>query len=114
MRLLLMALGVALMTGSAAAAEKYISGGLGTASCGAWTAARRDRQALGYEQWLLGFLSGFADLAASDCPCPAKMDPLRGVDAQGVWAWIDNFCRAHPLDEGLEAGEAFAAAHPHQ
>jgi hypothetical protein len=38
---------------------------------------------------------------------------LNGVDAQGVWAWIDNYCHANPLDEVSGAAEAFVNAHPH-
>jgi hypothetical protein len=36
------------------------------------------------------------------------LDPLKGVDANGVWAWIDNYCGAHPLNP-LETVEKAAA-----
>jgi hypothetical protein len=111
MRFLLPAVLVIVLISSAisSAAEAYTSAGSGTASCGAWTAARRDRQALNLEQWILGFLTGVADLAASrGVTVPGKVDPLNGVDVQAVWAWVDNFCHAHPLETVIEAGEAFA------
>ena len=53
---------------------------------------------MAFEQWLLGFLTGTADLAATPGVIePGKLDPLRGVDAEAVWAWVDNYCHAHPL-----------------
>ncbi len=39
-------------------------------------------------------------------------DPLRGVDAEGVWAWIDNYCHTHPLEMIERAGTEFVSAHP--
>jgi hypothetical protein len=39
-------------------------------------------------------------------------DPLHGMDADGVWAWVDNYCRDHPIDMILSASEAFLHAHP--
>jgi hypothetical protein len=39
-------------------------------------------------------------------------NPLNGPDAQGVWAWIDNYCHAHPLVQISEAASAFTATHP--
>ena len=27
-----------------------------------------------------------------------ETDFLKGNDADGVYAWMDNYCRAHPLD----------------
>jgi len=37
---------------------------------------------------------------------------LNGTDADGVWAWIDNYCQEHPIDRLFIAAEAFAKAHP--
>jgi hypothetical protein len=39
-------------------------------------------------------------------------DPLKGVDAEGVWAWMDNHCRAQPLITIIDAAVAFAKTHP--
>ena len=41
-----------------------------------------------------------------------QTDPLNGVDAFAVWAWIDNYCRAHPLDTIQKASVEFVMAHP--
>jgi hypothetical protein len=81
--------------------------GSGAASCGSWTANRRIRNDIALMQvsWVLGFLSGIADIKAST-------NPLRNMDSDGVAAWIDNYCRQHPIQEILDAAEAFFAAHP--
>jgi hypothetical protein len=81
--------------------------GLGMGSCGAWTQARHDRQAFGYEQWVVGFLSGigFKGIQFGD-------NPLNQTDAYGVWAWVDNYCHANPLNRIAAAGAAFFAAYP--
>jgi hypothetical protein len=98
-----------LMTGAADAQQKnFVARGAGNVSCGAWTAARRSESASSHEQWVLGFLSGLgAGVEVSG------LDPLKGVDPEGVWAWVDNYCQAKPLDALLTAAEAFARTHPH-
>jgi hypothetical protein len=58
------------------------------------------------QQWILGFLSGVGYRGEG------VVDPLNGVDAQAVWAWMDNYCQANPLKLVHEAGEAFVTAHP--
>jgi hypothetical protein len=97
------------LTGRAVKAEEqYHLIGQGTASCGKWTAVRHDEHALGHEQWILGFLSGVGWGGAE-----FGDNPLSGTDADGVLAWIDNYCRAHPLEWLAVAGGAFVHAHPH-
>ena len=80
--------------------------GLGTVSCGAWTTARHDKGAWGYEQWVFGYLSGTADNLGG------AVDPLRGLDKQAVWSWMDNYCRAHPLEKIYKASRVFLKEHP--
>jgi hypothetical protein len=66
---------------------------------------------MGPEQWVLGFASGVAEgyhLGTNR----KGFDPLTGIDAQGVWAWIDNYCRTHPLDSVQTAAANFVLAHP--
>jgi hypothetical protein len=103
-------LAAALLTSSAEAAQpgNYNLIGTGTISCGAWTAARREKQAWLAEQWVLGFLSGVGYASGT----LTGQNPLNGVDADGVWAWIDNYCKANPLDGVADAGAAFVARHP--
>ena len=65
--------------------------GLVPNSCGTWTQVRSTRETQAYQSWVLGFLSG-ANLAFGN------PDFLAGVDTNAVHAWIDNYCRAKPLD----------------
>jgi hypothetical protein len=98
----------ALLISSAEAAQlgNYNLLGSGTISCGTWTALRRQGQASLPEQWILGFLSGVGYEGGG------RDNPLSGVDADAVWAWMDNYCHANPLDHIAEAGAAFDAIHP--
>jgi hypothetical protein len=102
-------LAVAALISSAEAVQpgNYNLLGTGTISCGSWTALRRERQASLPEQWILGFLSGvgYEGLDRGD-------NPLNGVDADAVWAWMDNYCQANPLDGVAKAGSAFDTTHP--
>jgi hypothetical protein len=55
------------------------------------------------EQWVVGFLSGinWTGGAAADVP-----DLIKGQDFDGLMAWVDNYCRAHPLTKlGDASGE---------
>jgi hypothetical protein len=98
------------ITGTGQAAATFYLMGNGVTSCGSWTAARRDGQALSREQWVLGFLSGVGYRGAADGKDPS--DPLNGMDAAGIFAWIDNYCQARPISELSDAAGAFAWAHP--
>lgn len=87
--------------------------GTGAVSCGTWTSDRRTPNgtlAFMDGQWVLGFLSGQAELSAT---AGGTLDPLKDMDAQGVWAWVDNYCQANPLKQIWEAADAFSTAHPH-
>ena len=68
-----------------------ISLGVGNASCGQWTQSRRettDDQWLAYMSWVQGFLAAYYE----------THDVTRGIDANGLVGWIDNFCQRHPLE----------------
>ena len=113
------ALAAVLMTGDATAARDRAIMGSGVGSCGNRTANRRG-YGLGRSfikgsqahqqqtQWVLGFLSGFAMNPTPD----SSFDPLRNVNAAGVFAWIDNYCSTHPLETIADAAAAFAVARP--
>jgi hypothetical protein len=56
----------------------------------------------------LGFLSGVGYEAAKDGD-----NPLNEMDAEAVWARLDNYCQGHPLDPISDAVAAFVHAHRH-
>jgi hypothetical protein len=80
--------------------------GAGSDSCGTWTANRTPSgiAASPHEQWVVGYLSGVAGWSA--------LDPLKGLDGDAVLAWMDNYCRAHPLVMISNAVDAFVREHP--
>jgi hypothetical protein len=98
-------IGLMALTALPAAAETFAGAGI-EHSCGGWTADRRqdDMAARQDEQWVLGYLSAVADWT--------DLDPLHGIDGQGVWAWIDNYCQANPLVKIAEAASEFVREHP--
>ena len=96
---------ILIQIGTAKAQDTFAVIGFGSTSCGSWTAARRavnTATAVGYEQWVLGFVAGvpeggaFGSFVTSGRT--ARMDPLKNTDAQVVWGWIDNYCASHPLE----------------
>lgn len=105
--------GLAALAAQGGMSQAYTIKGGGAASCGAWTEARRLRAIAGqgehflYESWVLGFLSGIGFVGEDND------DPLHGLDYQGVLAWIDNYCQAHPIDNVSHAAIAFYREHPH-
>jgi hypothetical protein len=81
-------------------AEEATVFGHGLVSCGKWTEARRTTTGQGlYIQWLAGFLSGLN--IESKGP-----DVLNGQGFDALMAWVDNFCRANPLEPIATAGFA--------
>jgi hypothetical protein len=116
--LLLTVLSVGLMAG-VTEAQAYVMTGSGTVSCGSWSAHRREydpggkstigsQKSMDESAWVLGFLSGIGFIHTNGA------DPLDGVDADGVWAWIDNYCQAHPIENVGQAAAAFYSIHPHR
>jgi hypothetical protein len=108
-KLILMICALALISSAAAQPSEGVHLiGTGSYSCGSWTAWRREGRAQLLEQWILGFLTGvgFARVNLDG------IDPLNGVDAQAIWAWMDNYCQANPLHDVWKAGADFVTAHP--
>ncbi len=80
--------------------------GAGTSLCEEWTTARANHSAQGYEQWVLGFLSGISYMGLGE------LNPARAADADGIWSWTDTYCHVHPDHDIANAATAFIAAHP--
>jgi hypothetical protein len=49
---------------------------------------------------MVGYLSGVGSWTTD-------LDPLKEVDTQAVWAWMNNCWRAQPLIKIIDAGAAF-------
>jgi hypothetical protein len=82
--------------------------GNGALSCQAWTDARRDPHSPETplsEQWVVGFLSGIGSMVLGE------LDPLRGLQAGSVYAWVDNYCGAHPSETIEAAARVFIQQH---
>ena len=66
---------------------------IGGVSCGAWTSERKIDSFLakGFEYWVVGFISGVNWSTAGNLG--------GGTDNPGLYAFIDNYCAPHPLDD---------------
>jgi hypothetical protein len=113
--LIFAALGYALLANAAAVAEPQRYGvlGDGNTSCGTCTRDRTggavfDRASANFHlAWVLGFLSGMNYHHATR----QKVGNItRGTDIDGLFAWIDNYCKQHPLDTIANATEALYGA----
>jgi hypothetical protein len=99
---------LALAIGIPAKADAYNLIGAGNSSCGTWTAERAHPDQplpLLLTSWVVGFLSGIGWVGQDGD------NPLHGVDAEGVWAWVDNYCKAHPIDTIAKGASQFYWAH---
>src|SRR4051794_9442374 len=67
---------------------KELGAGVG-GSCGTWLRDRRSSSWLYAGDWALGFLSGAASAL--------NRDLLAEVDADDIFAWLDNYCRQNPM-----------------
>jgi hypothetical protein len=70
----------------------------GAPDCGTWV----QNQSFLYRAWLLGFMSGKNNIWMGT---PA--DPLQSIQSgQQIILWMDNYCRAHPLDNVVDGANA--------
>ena len=104
------------------AASTYTVIGSGTVSCGSWIESRKgsDENRLQRQGWVSGYLSSYNMWTLPDNRGVEYRDVSESVDADGIFAWIDNYCGAHPFDKLAHAVEALIyelgpkwhAAHP--
>jgi hypothetical protein len=65
---------------------------MGGRSCGQWENRAQDNMArLAAEGWLMGFMSGLA--------IGSSKDVLADPDGASLVLWMDNYCKAHPLEK---------------
>jgi hypothetical protein len=78
--------------------EDYRAYGYGVgSSCGQWLRDSAKDYAPG-QQWMLGYISGAIAVRASN-----QATPLRKTDSDGVFAFLNQYCQAHPLDRMTRA-----------
>jgi hypothetical protein len=102
------AIGLALWA-TGASAQQYMVLGEGRAtSCGTWQQERRTRSIalLGSQAWVLGYVTRANYDGAST---GANANLTAGTDYEGLYAWIDNYCRANPLKNIANAAENLVA-----
>jgi hypothetical protein len=75
--------------------------GAGTVSCAKWSEFRTTNNSNKFqmEGWLDGYLSGW-NLAGDDTP-----DFLLHSDRTALYAWVDYYCAANPLDDLIQASD---------
>lgn len=78
----------------AAAAPTYVIRGVGADSCQDWNQYKMaDGPArYGSISWVLGYLSAFNNFVSADGDLTAR------TSVDEITAWIDDYCRAKPLD----------------
>jgi hypothetical protein len=97
--------GLLVVNGEANSQPVRLMGPGAQSSCGSWLADRASNTSSLKGSWALGFLSGVAAFSP-------QFNPLRGVDSDAVFYWLDNYCRARPTDLFSHALYAFVSEHP--
>lgn len=79
--------------------------GEGNESCGTWIVDREANQASNEQSWVLGFKSGANELGMFASNKSISIT----TDSNGAFGWIDNYCRANPTKEVVDAAGQFWA-----
>ncbi|WP_087129153.1 hypothetical protein [Caballeronia concitans] len=76
----------------------------GDRSCGQWLIRSSNAFEQGAAQgWFMGYMTCMARATTN-------IDLLSPVDAPSIMAWVDNYCRANPLDKLSDAGVKLGSA----
>ena len=90
----------------ATAGGYYLALAQGAISCGVWLRDRLgDDARIADEAWVSGFITGMNAGIGAALGSDKLLQVGRGTDAAGMFSWIDNYCRAHPLDHLARAAE---------
>lgn len=84
--------------------------GAGSVSCGTWTLARSQQSAGEEEDWVDGYITYAEDYEGG----LTKRSLTLKTDANGIFAWLDNFCSASPTTNLHSATAALLRAVPFQ
>jgi hypothetical protein len=87
----------AMIAASSPAAERSRYWGAGQATCGRWTDASKDPQSITraiMESWLFGYVQRMSI---------GNPELVKGQDPESLRAFVDNYCRAHPLETVMSA-----------
>ena len=108
----LMMLVLSLTPMGAFAQEKQVTvSGFGRSSCGLWLEARSNRQIatdlrfLQAQEWIAGYLSAYNIHVAPNGNIASR------TDDEGIYAWLDQYCRANPTTIFMEALDRFVRSH---
>ena len=77
--------------------------GVGTLSCEVWTKDRADKTSESHfvnGAWIQGYLTAVNVFGEG----PSHI--AKGTDADGIMAWIDNYCAQHPVESLTVAAKA--------
>jgi len=85
----------------------YIEGLL---DCGQWVDARTKHTSSNFESYLIGYLNGLS-LASGVEFWRARGTP---ISREAVFLWMDNYCKAHPLEQVSDAIFALYTEHTGQ
>ena len=78
--------------------------GEGNSSCGSWLAEKGTAMEHLDLSWVLGFITAFNAYGLF-----VDKDVALGTNSDGLAAWIDNYCRAHPRENIAKAAERLIA-----
>lgn len=81
----------------------------GPTSCGDWVKERKVNRALSwqYQMWLVGYLSG----ASTGLGVEFWKKGGNELDAESVYLWMDNYCRANPLKDTHDGADSLFLEH---
>ena len=80
--------------------------GISGKSCGDWTTERKKGESwevVARMSWVLGYVTAVNRFG------PWSSNVAAGTDANGLLAWIDNYCTQHPLEDIETAGGLLVA-----
>jgi hypothetical protein len=78
--------------------------GVGGDSCAVWIDARAKRNTSSHGSWVLGYVSALNLWNVIG----QRKDALKNTDGPAIYLWIDNYCRANPLENIATAAGALA------